>query len=312
MGCGNVVLLTQKLYSIADQEIVAVSVERHGEEPHQFNIHRHLLCSHSPRFRDFLEDEDETKVMILREVGVEEFESFSRWLYTKELVVKEMKGEEVEEDNSEDTDNSDESGEPGDNEEDDGNERDGNDPTLTRGMQEDHNSPSEADGETHIEDKTWYAGVNRKGRIFARLLDLYILADTYKVVSLRGAVMLRFQRFIASTETLPCPTIVKHALDNLDFKSMMCKYLTHCYGHYTDFKKVNKDRFATLSPTFLTAVLEIAFQRIDGLAPVDWDDNWCDYHEHESDQGRAECENGRRGDVDVMKRQPRRRWGHCC
>lgn len=99
--------------------------------------------------------------------------------------------------------------------------------------------------------------------MFARLLDLYIFANTYKAVIFKGVIMLAFQRYIETTETLPCPTIVKHALDNLDYKSPMCKYLTRCYGHYTDFKKVNKERFATLSPTFLTDVLLIAFQRTD-------------------------------------------------
>jgi len=55
---------------------------------------------------------------------------------------------------------------------------------------------------------------------------------------------------ISSSETLPRPTIVKHVLDNLDFKSPMCKDPTDRYGHSTDFKKAYKDLLATLSPTF--------------------------------------------------------------
>ncbi|OQV08067.1 BTB/POZ domain-containing protein isoform 2 [Cladophialophora immunda] len=302
------------------QEIVTVSVEPRGEEPHQFKIHKPVLCSHSPRFRDFFEDEAEAKVMVLWEVSVEGFETFSRWLYTKKLAVEEMEQEmeKAGEDSGETAEDSDDSGERGDRGLDEGEERDGGDTSLTNGMQKNQNFPREADieadSETANDSKTRYAGVNRKGRVFARLLDLYIFADTYKTVSFKNVVMLGFQRYVASSEILPHPTIVKHALDNLDLESPMCKYLTRCYGHYTDFKKANKKRFATLSPTFLTEVLLIAFRRIDAPDVDDWDDNWCDYHEHESDQSRADCKKERPEDADIVKKQPkpRRRWGGCC
>ena len=267
--------------------------------------------------------------MILRDVGVEQFETFSKWLYTKEVVVEEIKESEQEDENDSDdgasTDDSDGREEEADGEagEGDDNESDSNEPSQTtaNGVQQDQSPPAaetngETNGETNPKDNSWYAGVNRKGRVFARLLDLYIFANKFKIVSLKGAVMLRFQRFIEATATLPCPTIVKHALDHLDFKSsMMCKYLTKCYGHYTDFKKVSKDRFATLSPAFLTAVLFIAFERVDGVESSRgaYDENWCDYHDHANEEERKECEKSRPQDIDVLNKRPRvRRWGGCC
>ena len=299
-----------------------MSVEPSEENASQFKIHKHLLCSACPRFREYLEEKEETKVIILYDVGVGEFEAFSKWLYTKEVVVQELLEEEARDGNSGTSNDSDSdaSEQLRDLEEEHRPQSNGQSPSPTNGIQEDNATSAEADVEANEQDRTWYAGVNRKGRVFARLLDLYIFADTYKIVSFKRAVMLRFQGFIGFTETLPCPTIVKHALDSLDFdKSMMCKYLIHCYGSYLDFKKMSKKRLATLSPAFLTAVLMIAFQRIeDDDNVVGWDDDWCDDHEHDGDEERKECEDGRPGDADMEKRRPRstvtrpRRWGACC
>ncbi|OAP57369.1 hypothetical protein AYL99_08107 [Fonsecaea erecta] len=94
--------------AIADQEIVTVSVEARREESRQFKIHKHIFCSQSSRFRDFFQDELEMNFTILWDVGVEEFVTFSRWLYTKELTV-----EEAGEDSSETTADSDDSRDQG-------------------------------------------------------------------------------------------------------------------------------------------------------------------------------------------------------
>ena len=73
----------QKLYSLVDETTVTVSLQPREKEPCLFVIHKHLLFGQSRRFREFFEgQDDETKVMILWEVGAEEFEAFSTWLYT--------------------------------------------------------------------------------------------------------------------------------------------------------------------------------------------------------------------------------------
>ena len=179
--------------------------------------------------------------------------------------------------NSSDEDEGQEDEDQEDNESDESRNRDGVDLTGPNSISqgEIHASVDDVDEATAgTEDKLWYSGVHRKGRVFGRLLDLYIFANTYEIPRFKTAVMLEFQRFVASTDTLPYLTIVKHALDYLDLDSPMCQYLVICYGHYTNSEKVNMKRFATLSSTFLASVLLITFKRIDVNELVD---DWCDF-----------------------------------
>lgn len=288
--------LTLDFNSFMDQEMVAVYVKYIEERPRQFNIHKDLLCKQSMQLHALIESGEEKKAITLHDVSYESFESFSKWLYSESLAVEEM--EETETDDSEDTDSSSENGEEGDDKADDTYDKDGNEATSANGNHKEYTSSSRID----MQGNSWYAGVNCNSRVLARLLDLYIFADRYKAVSFKRAVMLSFQRLMAAKEMSPCSTIVKHALDNLDFSSPLCKYLCQCYGHYADFRTADQDRLATLSPGFFSTVLLITFERLDEDDDVDdGDDDWCDYHEHKSDQARTKCREARRSDADVSR-----------
>lgn len=120
--------------------------------------------------------------------------------------------------------------------------------------------------------------------------------------------MLHFQRYVYHTEVLPSPTIVRHALDNLNFdNSGMCDYLIQRYAYYTDFKSVNEAHFASLTPQFLAAVLATTFERLKqhSAYPVTWRlDDWCKYHEHEDERSRRECFQSRPEDLDIRRQAP--------
>jgi hypothetical protein len=140
--------------------------------------------------------------------------------------------------------------------------------------------------------KLWYSNLKQRGRVFARLLDLYIFGDTYEIPPFKTAIMLEWQKFSTSQETLPCPTIVKHALDHLDINSSLCQFLILCYGYYTDYFTVNKGRFATLPSAFLTEVLMVTFARL-GRGVESWDEDWCRFHDHRDKEEREACEANR-------------------
>ena len=271
-----------------------------------------------------MEPLDEPKPLVLRDVSLQVFETFSRWIYTKALVV-----EELEDDDSGPvviSDNSDsDSGSEGSN--DNGNNGDGESADIsvqaTGGAQHStsgEKSPSAAgsDESGESDESSPSTKLKRKGRVFLRLLKLYKFATTFQAKQFENAIMIQWQRFTIDNETLPCQTIVTEALSGLSLESHLCQYLIACYGHYTDYGKMNKDRFAKLSSEFLTRVLEIAFARIDGGDVASMDENWCAFHEHEDYIELEECEQSREDDPDVKakrtanKSRLSRRWGGCC
>jgi hypothetical protein len=53
---------------------------------------------------------------------------------------------------------------------------------------------------------------------------------------------------------------------------------------------MNTAKFTKLSSGFLIRVLESLFTRLGGDHVVNMDENWCDFHEHENEVEREECE----------------------
>lgn len=238
---------------------------------------------------------------MLRDVSSETFETFSRWIYAKILVV-----DELEDDDRDTSDNSgrDDSGNgPNDAE----SER-GNLPAQQRDVTRDGVSGSKSrrvanNNGNNSEHPPSYSSLNRKGRVFIRLINLYRFATNFQASSFKNVIMIQWQRFTINSETLPCPTVVKHALSRLGIKSRLCQYLITCYAYYADYKKIEKDIFATLSPEFLTEVLVLVFNRLDDGEVMDMDENWCEFHEHEDEEEREECEKSREEDPDVAAKR---------
>ena len=162
----------------------------------------------------------------------------------------------------------------------------------------------------------WYAGLNSQGRVFGRLVDLYIFAARYDALGIRQATILTLQRCINGLETLPCPTVLKRALDSLEIEVPLCRYLIVCYGSYADYEAMSKERCATLSSQFLLDVLDISYARLAYDSVPDVGEDWCNFHEHERGE-QDECEGRREKDADVLEKRkppprPVRRFGGCC
>lgn len=255
---------------------------------------------------------------MLRDVSSETFETFSRWIYTKILVVDELEDEDC--DTSDTSDTSDDNGrdDSGNGSNDAGSGR-GNLPAQQRDVNRNGVSGSKShripnNNGDYSEHPPSYSSLNRKGRVFIRLTNLYKFATSFQASSFKNAIMIQWQRFTINNETLPCPTVVKHALSGLSIKSCLCQYLITCYAHYTDYKKIEKARFATLSPEFLTEVLALVFNRFEIM---EINEHWCEFHEHKDEEEREECEKSREKDPDVVaKRMYSRhvvcRLGHRC
>lgn len=241
---------------MGDQGIVTVCVEYENEPHRQFIIHKHLLSPYAT-FSTFFGTQ-EGKVMVLHDVHPDTFETFSAWLYTKELVVEEM--EEAQEGSG-------------------GVQRSG-------------------DGRN----KTWFSGLTIKDRVLGRLLDLYAFASKYKVTDFKVAVMLEFQRSANRMNRCPGITGVRHAIDKLDLESSpMYKYLVHCYCCAPPYH-TTAEYLAGFPARFLAQIILLANHALAGRPVSNRHKNWCDYHEHENDDKRKECENSRPDDVDIKKR----------
>ncbi|ETI29019.1 hypothetical protein G647_01472 [Cladophialophora carrionii CBS 160.54] len=297
----------------ADQEIATISVEYKNQPPRQFHVHKHLLCSSSEVLRDSC-NRQEPKVTVLKDVRSEDFEVFTRWLYTKTLDVEKM--EDVVDDGGKTTgghvclvhQQSCIKAEKGTGE-------NGSDSsTREAGHGQNPCIPSIAGGdtseETMTDDKPWYTNFGEQSRTLARLLDLYIFAQVYKADSFKIAAMLEFQRFAFHAD-IPAVNIVRHALDNLDITSGMCSYLLDRYGgqdfscpEQLDEQNLEK-ALAKLPPRFLTRMISLVARRTAGGTVNGKAERWCDYHEHKSEEERRECEERRLQDADIARERYR-------
>lgn len=166
-----------------------------------FNIDKNLLCSESIHFRQYFESSHNPEPLVLPDnVTAEVMEAFSYWIYTKSVQVTELEDEYSKEDGSSSSD--------GDNDDDDDDASDQEDVSdgqvsviaiddaggTDDGASSDPCAASATDGE-NPEGRPWYPSLQRRGRIFGRLLDLYTFATNYDAPGLKIAVMLLWQRF---------------------------------------------------------------------------------------------------------------------
>ena len=221
--------------------------------------------------------EVEIKPLILDDVSLESFTTFSRWIYARSDPTDGIAVDELDDDDESE----------GGSDEQDAAQRIG----AGNGEQTSH---AEA-----IEEQP-----KRRDRVFRRLVDLYVFGARYDCPDLRLAVIFQLQRCVNDWEKLPGPNVLKHVLENLELDAPLCRYLIVCYGYYTTYETVSKERLATLPSQVLAAILEVTFKRADGDDDVpEVDENWCDFHEHGDDHKRKECENSRPRDPDMVSKQ---------
>jgi hypothetical protein len=202
---------------------------------------------------------------------------------------------------------------------------------LTQGADEDEVENDDSENTTSTLDDTdlpWYltSSLNTRGRIFGRLLDLYIFASTYEVPKFKLAVILTWQCFPHTTATYPCETVIYNVCGRLPLSSGLVQYLIACYAHniHVDDIKEDRLRWKEIPSDFLTEVVIVALERVEdedeGRKPKS---RWCNFHEHETEELKTPClkrrEEAREIDPDVWYkvRENRRpvlngHWGGCC
>ena len=312
------------LISVAAQRTVTVLV---GEEDEQqaFQIHVELLSASSADFKEKIgkcDTREELKPLILNNVTVETFNTFTKWMYAQKSPTDGVEVEELHDDSGDGRKSSQRTKDGSDVEEPDGSrrERAGQQDRNVSGTSlssDAQNKPDSDPGkspETSKESVRWDARLNREGRVFGRLVDLWIFAARYDCVGFQQAVMIQLQRCVEDWEVVPCPTVVKRALDNLKLSAPLCQYLIRCYGYHADHEDMSKERLATLSSEFLVAVLDFTFLRINE-DPPEMNDDWCEFHEHETESEREACSNGRQNDPDggfKILRRSRPSFRGCC
>lgn len=330
------------------QPIIEV-IPDYGPDKRTFYIHENLLHSCSPTFRESLEASEDRKPLILHQVSAETFATFSRWVYTKELVVDELEYEDKDTSGSErscqrficDRSSSErlscqrssseqangddqramdslyEVSEHGDR----GRGRDksaSTPPATTNGKARPGatNGTSE-DDEGDLEHPKGYSKLNSEGRVFVRLVNLYKFAIDFGAPTFKRRIMIEWQRWCSKNEIVPCSVSVRHLLNRVDVASQLCQYVILCWACSQEWQQADKAKDANLSPRFLVEVLVLALRESQDDDVVSGQRYWCRFHEHENDEEKEQCEESREDDYDMeLKRRDSRpmvrRFGGCC
>jgi hypothetical protein len=177
--------------------------------------------------------------------------------------------------------------------------------TKTKHLQTDGDrasSSSDSGTETVDAEESWYAGLCRTQRVYARLLDLYILSYRYEAPVFKREIVLKWQRFTSSPPKFPGLMVIQRAIENLSIESSLSRYMTACFSRMM-VKNSCQNTLAKLPPLFAAATLNrvlLNLRRHGGPYPS-YQTYWCDYHDHVHTNARKSCLSARaaRGDPDL-------------
>lgn len=266
-----------------------------------FEVHKHVLYDACRGLRASLNATTSHKNPLnLSLVTAECFETVCRWLYSKDLVVKELnlnKDGTIKNNSAKRCDV---------------NMRSGNAVIRDGGDQFDQDYihiEAEIKPQDTKTNHPWYTGLDRNGRIFARLVDLYAFAAKYDAPRLRRNVILAWQRFSISCNCLPPAPVVSRAFSRMNGDEPLCKYIILWYGYFTGNVPFEAAEFSSMSPAFLFGVLEIMYQKqAGGYHFVGLDQNWCEFHEHADSDETKECLKARHTDPDAVAKLAEDLW----
>jgi hypothetical protein len=165
--------------------------------------------------------------------------------------------------------------------------------TKTKHLQTDGDpAPNSSDSgtETVETEDSWYAGLCRTQRVYARLLDLYILSDRYEAPVFKREIVLKWQRFTFSAPKFPGLMVIQRAIESLSIESSLCRYMTACFSRMM-VKNSCQNTLANLPPLFAAATLNrmlLNLRRQKGRYPS-YQTYWCKYHDHVDVQERKSC-----------------------
>jgi hypothetical protein len=287
---------SDKSFSITDDPIVFIRVE---DSPKHFQVHKSVLyagCIGLHRLLDV--STSEKNPLVLSRISAECFETVCRWLYSKELVVKEL-------DNTNEATPYTNGGSGGTKTAHVTDVRDQTDQDYIHVTAENESDGTKSDRTNPL----WYADLDRNGRIYARLVDLYAFATRYEATQLSRVIMLAWQRFSISCNSLPPFSVVNRAFTRMNGDEPLCEYIILWYGYFNvGVSFVAKD-FSSTPSKFLAGVLEIMYQKqAGGHLFAGLDKNWCDFHNHTEESEIKECQKAREQDPDVVSKRTEELW----
>ncbi|EON61828.1 hypothetical protein W97_01046 [Coniosporium apollinis CBS 100218] len=125
------------------------------------------------------------------------------------------------------------------------------------------------------------------------LLDLYIFADRYDIRLLRNDVMRSWQKDETDWDEISDEDIIIKAFDNLPHGSPLCRYIAQYYVALCGRNLDSDEEFWSKLPKgFLYEVVRILTKRLN--SDYKFDQESCDFHEHEDDDEKSMCTNERK------------------
>ena len=127
-----------------------------------------------------------------------------------------------------------------------------------------------------------------EGFLERRFISLYIFAYHYSIPALRRAVLLAWQTNDEILQSMPDHSNVIAAYANLPADSPLCRYFLDMYSVYWDPDKDNEFAIPLRSQLPQAFLFELVTMLARGERPKT-EKEWCEFHEHESEEERKAC-----------------------
>ncbi|KAF1921400.1 hypothetical protein BDU57DRAFT_436694 [Ampelomyces quisqualis] len=127
-----------------------------------------------------------------------------------------------------------------------------------------------------------------EGFLERRFIALYIFAHRYEVPALRRAVMLAWQTNDEILQCMPDHSNVIVAYESLPANSPLCLYFLDMYSVYWTPDRDNERMAALRSQLPQAFLFELVTTLARGERPK-MEKEWCEFHEHESEQEKKKC-----------------------
>ena len=127
-----------------------------------------------------------------------------------------------------------------------------------------------------------------EGFLERRFISLYIFAHRYAIPALRRAVLLAWQMNDETLQSMPDHSNVIAAYAELSPDSPLCRYFLDMYSVYWNPDKDNEFAIPLRSRLPQAFLFELVTMLARGERPKT-EKEWCEFHEHESDEERKIC-----------------------
>ncbi|KAF3042867.1 hypothetical protein E8E12_001093 [Didymella heteroderae] len=127
-----------------------------------------------------------------------------------------------------------------------------------------------------------------EGFLERRFIALYVFAHRYSIPALRRAVLLAWQTNDEILQSMPDHSNVIAAYTSLPPDSPLCRYFLDMYTVYWNPDKDNEFAIPLRSQLPQAFLFELVTMLARGERPKT-EKEWCEFHEHESDEERKAC-----------------------